>query len=123
VPDSSVDTYTIAFGLRNVTHIDQALAEAFRVLRPGGRFFCLEFSHVTLPGLDKVYDLYSFKLLPELGALIAKDRDSYKYLVESIRRFPPQEELAARMGGVGFERVEVRTLSGGIAAIHSGWKL
>jgi demethylmenaquinone methyltransferase/2-methoxy-6-polyprenyl-1,4-benzoquinol methylase len=93
------------------------------LLRPGGRFFCLEFSHVTLPGLDKIYDLYSFKLLPELGALIAKDRDSYKYLVESIRRFPPPEELAARMGGVGFERVEVRTLSGGIAAIHSGWKL
>jgi demethylmenaquinone methyltransferase/2-methoxy-6-polyprenyl-1,4-benzoquinol methylase len=123
IPDSSVDTYTIAFGLRNVTHIDQALADAFRVLRPGGRFFCLEFSHVNLPGLDKIYDLYSFKLLPELGALIAKDRESYKYLVESIRRFPPQEELAARMRGVGFERVEVRNLSGGIAAIHSGWKL
>lgn len=123
VPDSSVDTYTIAFGLRNVTHIDQALADAFRVLRPGGRFFCLEFSHVILPGLDKIYDLYSFKLLPELGALIAKDRESYQYLVESIRRFPPQEELAERMRAVGFERVEIRNLSGGIAAIHSGWKL
>ncbi len=123
VPDSSVDTYTIAFGLRNVTHIDQALAEAFRVLRPGGRFFCLEFSHVILPGLDKIYDLYSFKLLPELGALIAKDRESYKYLVESIRRFPTQADLAVRMQTSGFERVEHRNLSGGIAAIHSGWKL
>jgi demethylmenaquinone methyltransferase/2-methoxy-6-polyprenyl-1,4-benzoquinol methylase len=123
VKTSSVDVYTIAFGLRNVTHIDAALAEARRVLRPGGRFFCLEFSRVVLPALAKLYDLYSFSVLPQLGQLVTGDREAYQYLVESIRRFPPQEELARRVEAVGLERVRVRNLSGGIAAIHSAWRL
>lgn len=120
---NSVDTYTIAFGLRNVTDIDAALADAFRVLKPGGRFFCLEFSRVLLPGLREAYDQFSFRVIPRLGQLVARDRDSYQYLVESIRRFPPQQALAKRMGKAGFEMVKVRNLSAGIAAIHSGWKL
>ncbi len=123
IASSSVDVYTIAFGLRNVTRIDAALAEARRVLKPGGRFFCLEFSRVVMPVLDKLYDLYSFSLLPRLGRLVAGDRDAYQYLVESIRRFPAQEELAARISGVGLDRVRVRNLSGGIAAIHAAWRL
>jgi demethylmenaquinone methyltransferase/2-methoxy-6-polyprenyl-1,4-benzoquinol methylase len=122
-PDCSVGAYTIAFGLRNVTHIDRALAEARRVLRPGGRFLCLEFSHVVIPGLDALYDRYSFNVLPALGAAVARDRDSYRYLVESIRRFPPQETLTAMMAAAGLERATYRNLSGGIAAIHSGWRL
>ena len=119
----SADAYTIAFGLRNVTHIEDVLAEAYRSLRPGGRFMCLEFSQVVLPVLDRVYDLYSFNVLPRIGQLVARDRESYQYLVESIRRFPPQEELAQMMRAAGFERVSYRNLSGGIAAIHSGWRL
>lgn len=122
-PDCSVGAYTIAFGLRNVTHIDRALAEARRVLRPGGRFFCLEFSHVTIPWLERLYDRYSFGVLPALGAVVAQDRESYQYLVESIRRFPPQEKLTGMMAGAGLELVAYRNLSGGIAAIHSGWRL
>jgi demethylmenaquinone methyltransferase/2-methoxy-6-polyprenyl-1,4-benzoquinol methylase len=122
-PDMSFDAYTIAFGLRNVTHIDQALAEGRRVLKPGGRLICLEFSKVLAPMLDKLYDAYSFQVLPWLGGLVAGDRDAYRYLAESIRRFPDQQALAARMTAVGFEQVKVRNLSGGIAAMHSGWRI
>ncbi|OIR09029.1 ubiquinone/menaquinone biosynthesis C-methyltransferase UbiE [mine drainage metagenome] len=122
-PDRSVDAYTIAFCLRNVTHIDLALAEARRVLKPGGRFLCLEFSKVVVPVLDKLYDEYSFRILPHIGKLVAGNREAYQYLVESIRQFPPQEALAQRMRDVGFEQVKYRNLSGGIAAIHSGWRL
>jgi len=123
LPDRSADAYTIAFGLRNVTEPGRALAEARRVLRPGGRFFCLEFSHVVLPILDRIYDRYSFSVLPRLGELVAKDRDSYQYLVESIRRFPRQEALAATMEEAGLKRARWRNLSGGIAAIHSAWRV
>lgn len=123
LPDASVDAYTIAFGLRNVTEIDTALAEARRVLKPGGHFLCLEFSRVVLPGLDALYDQYSFRLLPKIGEIVARDRDSYVYLVESIRRFPPQLELEAKMRKVGFAQVDHMNLSGGIAAIHSGWAI
>ncbi len=119
----SADACTIAFGLRNVTHIERALAEARRVLKPGGRFVCLEFSRVVLPLLHQAYDLYSFAVLPLMGQIVTGDRDAYQYLVESIRRFPPQEELAARLRAAGFEQVGFRNLSGGIAALHSGWRL
>jgi len=122
-PDSAVDAYTIAFGLRNVTRIDAALAEARRVLRPGGRFFCLEFSHVAIPGVREVYDHYSFSVLPALGGMVAGDRDAYRYLVESIRRFPDQEALSGRMRDAGFDLVKYRNLSGGIAAIHAAWRI
>lgn len=122
-PDNSFDAVTISFGLRNVTHIDKALCDIFRVLKPGGRFFCLEFSHVDNSLLERAYNLFSFKIIPKIGALIAKDRDSYQYLVESIRQFPDQEALAARMKKAGFERVRHQNLTGGIAAIHSGLKL
>jgi demethylmenaquinone methyltransferase / 2-methoxy-6-polyprenyl-1,4-benzoquinol methylase len=121
--DASLDCCTISFGLRNVTRKQKALEEARRVLKPGGRFLCLEFSHVEAPALRRLYDLYSFTVLPRLGAVVARDRDAYRYLVESIRRFPPQAELAAMMSGAGFEQVGWRNLSGGIAAIHSGWRL
>ena len=123
VRDRSVDVYTIAFGLRNVTDIDAALAEARRVLKPGGRFYCLEFSRVTLPILRRAYDLYSFAVIPQLGGLVAHDRDSYRYLVESIRRFPDQESFVRRMEQAGIEKPRYRNLSGGIAAMHSGWRL
>ncbi|HEX3971156.1 MAG TPA: bifunctional demethylmenaquinone methyltransferase/2-methoxy-6-polyprenyl-1,4-benzoquinol methylase UbiE [Stellaceae bacterium] len=123
IAESSVDCCTISFGLRNVTHKQKALEEARRVLKPGGRFFCLEFSRVEAPVLRRLYDLYSFAVLPRLGAMVARDRDSYQYLVESIRRFPPQAELAAMMERAGFEQVTWRNLSAGIAALHCGWRL
>ena len=123
VPDRSVDAYTIAFGLRNVTRIDTALAEARRVLRPGGRFLCLEFSRPAIGAIDAAYDLYSFKILPEIGHFVAGDREAYIYLVESIRRFPDQEALKRKMAIAGLERIKHRDLSGGIAAIHSAWRL
>ncbi|MCF8479450.1 MAG: bifunctional demethylmenaquinone methyltransferase/2-methoxy-6-polyprenyl-1,4-benzoquinol methylase UbiE [Rhodospirillum sp.] len=123
LPDRSVDAYTIAFGLRNVTRIDQALAEARRVLKPGGRFLCLEFSTVVLPVLDRLYDIYSFKVLPAMGRYVARDEEAYRYLAESIRKFPPQDELIARMEAQGLRQCKYRNLSGGIAAMHSGWRL
>ncbi|MDE1152743.1 MAG: bifunctional demethylmenaquinone methyltransferase/2-methoxy-6-polyprenyl-1,4-benzoquinol methylase UbiE [Micavibrio sp.] len=121
--DDRFGLYSIAFGLRNVTRIDNALAEAFRVLKPGGQFFCLEFSHVKNDALRKIYDAYSFSVIPKIGELVAKDRDSYQYLVESIRQFPKQSELGERMEDAGFEGVKIIDLSGGIAAIHIGTKL
>lgn len=121
--DSSVDLYTIAFGLRNVTDIDAALAEARRVLKLGGRMICLEFSRLAVPALDPIYDAYSFKVVPQIGQLVAKDREAYQYLVESIRRFPDQDRLVTRMHDAGLEQVRYRNLSGGIAAMHSAWKL
>jgi len=121
--DRSTDAYTIAFGLRNVTEIERALAEARRVLRPGGRFLCLEFSQVVLPVLRELYDLYSYQVLPALGATVANDRDSYQYLVESIRRFPDQETLVAMIEDAGLDNVRYRNLSGGIAALHSAWRI
>jgi demethylmenaquinone methyltransferase / 2-methoxy-6-polyprenyl-1,4-benzoquinol methylase len=117
------DACTIAFGLRNVTRIEAALAEARRVLKPGGRFLCLEFSHVALRPLARAYELYSFAVLPRLGELVTGDRESYQYLVESIRRFPAQDALAHLLQAAGFERVGYRNLTGGIAALHSGWRL
>ena len=122
-PDKSFDAYSIAFGIRNVTHVDQALAEAYRVLKRGGRFLCLEFSEVRTPMLDGLYERYSFKVIPRLGELVAKDERAYRYLVESIRRFPSQERFASMIRAAGFERVQYRNLSGGIAALHSGWRI
>jgi demethylmenaquinone methyltransferase/2-methoxy-6-polyprenyl-1,4-benzoquinol methylase len=123
IASASVDAYTIAFGLRNITRIDAALAEAHRVLKPGGRFFCLEFSHIAQPALARLYDFYSFRVLPQIGALVARDREAYQYLVESIRRFPGQQALIERIEAAGLERPRYRNLSGGIAAIHSAWRL
>ena len=117
------DAYTIAFGIRNVTHIDVALGEAYRVLKPGGRILCLEFSNVEMPLLDRFYHAYSFNAIPALGQMVAGDAESYRYLVESIRRFPDQERFAQMIRDAGFERVRYRNLTGGIAAIHSGWRL
>ncbi len=121
-PDNSVDVYTIAFGLRNVTHIDTALAEAYRVLRPGGRFYCLEFSAVEDPFLARVYDAYSYRVIPQIGQIVAKDRESYQYLVESIRKFPDQKSLARRIAKVGFQNVYYENLTLGAAAVHQGLK-
>ena len=121
--DRRWDAYSIAFGLRNVTDIDAALAEAYRVLKPGGRFLCLEFSRVVLPLLDRLYDLYSFKVLPALGQFVAGDAESYRYLAESIRGFPEQGALASRIEAAGFQRARYRNLSGGIVAIHSAWRI
>jgi ubiquinone/menaquinone biosynthesis methyltransferase len=123
LPDNSVDVYTIAFGLRNVTDIPKALTEAHRVLKVGGQFLCLEFSKVSEPLLAKIYDKYSFKLIPKIGELVAKDRASYQYLVESIRMFPKQRELVKMMENAGFSRATYENLSMGIVAIHQGWKI
>jgi demethylmenaquinone methyltransferase/2-methoxy-6-polyprenyl-1,4-benzoquinol methylase len=123
LPDRSVDRVSIAFGLRNCTDKAAVLAEARRVLRPGGRFFCLEFSHVSVAALQPLYDAWSFRVLPVLGRWVAHDEASYRYLAESIRTFPDQEALAGMLRDAGFARVVVRDLSGGIAAIHSGWRL
>ena len=123
VPDNSQDIVTISFGLRNVTHIDKALADIYRALKPGGQFLCLEFSKVTVPPVAKLYDLYSFHLIPKFGELVAKDRESYQYLVESIRQFPSQAELKTRMEAVGFARVKYTNLTMGVVAIHQGWKI
>jgi len=123
VASISVDAYTIAFGLRNVTHIDRALAEARRVLKPGGRFLCLEFSRVAVPLLGPLYERYSFTVLPWLGEVVARDRDAYQYLAESIRRFPPQDVLAGMIEDAGLGLVKYRNLSGGIAALHSAWRV
>ncbi len=122
-PDRGFDAYTIAFGIRNVTNIEAALAEAFRILKRGGRFLCLEFSEVQTPMLDRVYEAYSFQVIPRLGELVAKDAEAYRYLVESIRRFPDQQRFAEMIRAAGFERVQYRNLSGGIAALHSGWRI
>ncbi len=121
--DGEFDTYTISFGIRNVTRIGDALAEAFRVLKPGGRLMVLEFSQLPNAGLQKLYDLYSFNVIPRMGQAIAGDRDSYQYLVESIRKFPDQERFAGMIRDAGFGQVRYRNLSMGIAALHSGWKL
>jgi len=122
-PDRMFDAYTIAFGIRNVTHIAKALAEAHRVLKFGGRFFCLEFSTTEWPGFKEAYDLYSHKLVPQLGQAIAGDADSYRYLIESIRRFPPMPEFEAMIRRAGFARTKVEPIMGGLVAIHSGWKV
>lgn len=120
---NSFNAYTIAFGIRNVTHIDQALAEAYRVLKPGGRILVLEFSHVDVPLLDRLYDFHSFEVIPRLGALTAGSAQPYEYLVESIRKFPKQDAFAAMIRTAGFDRVTYRNLTGGVAAMHSGWKI
>jgi demethylmenaquinone methyltransferase/2-methoxy-6-polyprenyl-1,4-benzoquinol methylase len=122
-PDRTFDAYTIAFGIRNVTHIDTALAEAFRVLKLGGRFLCLEFSECQVPILDRLYDLHSFEVIPRLARMAAGAAEPYQYLVESIRKFPNQERFAAMIREAGFEQVSYRNLTGGIAAIHSAWRI
>jgi len=121
--DRSFDAATIAFGIRNVPRIERALAEAFRVLKIGGKFVCLEFSSVDVPTLDRLYDLYSFNVIPALGGVVAGDAESYRYLVESIRRFPKPQAFAAMLRAAGFARVSFQTMSGGIVTLHSGWRL
>ena len=123
IASNSADGCTIAFGLRNVTHREQALAEMRRILRPGGHFLCLEFSHPVLPLLKPLYDLYSFKVLPMLGARVAGDEDAYRYLVESIRQFPDQETFKAMITDAGLGQCRYRNLSGGVAALHSAWRI
>ena len=122
-PNSSFDSYTIAFGIRNVTHIDRALSEAYRVLKPGGRFLCLEFSQVDVPVLDSIYDAYSFTVIPAVGKVVTGDGHPYRYLVESIRTFPKQEQFRRMIETAGFARVAYRNLTGGVVAIHSGWRI
>jgi demethylmenaquinone methyltransferase/2-methoxy-6-polyprenyl-1,4-benzoquinol methylase len=122
-PDKSFDAYTIAFGIRNVPRIPLALAEAYRVLKPGGRFLCLEFSAVDVPGLDRLYDLFSFNVIPQIGRAVTGDADSYRYLVESIRQFPKPDAFAEMIRAAGFGRVKYDIMSGGIVALHSGWRL
>ena len=121
--DRSFDAATIAFGIRNVPRIERALAEAFRVLKIGGKFVCLEFSSVDVPTLDRLYDLYSFNVIPALGGVVAGDAEPYRYLVESIRRFPKPQAFAAMLRAAGFARVSFQTMSGGIVTLHSGWRL
>jgi demethylmenaquinone methyltransferase/2-methoxy-6-polyprenyl-1,4-benzoquinol methylase len=121
--DNQFDVYTISFGIRNVTRIEDALSEAYRVLKPGGRLMVLEFSQLPNPAMQKAYDLYSFNVIPRMGQMIAGDRDSYQYLVESIRKFPDQETFANMIKAAGFHNVKYRNLSLGIAALHSGWKI
>lgn len=123
VADASVDAYTISFGLRNVTHIDRAIRDALRVLKPGGRLLILEFSPQVIPLLQKAYDAYSFTVIPALGSLITGDRASYQYLAESIRKFPTKEKLADMIAAEGFDHVSFKTLSAGVVAIHSGVKI
>lgn len=120
---NTFDVYTISFGIRNVTRIPDALAEAYRVLKPGGRLMVLEFSHIPNDMMQKAYDLYSFNVIPVMGQVIANDRDSYQYLVESIRNFPDQETFASMIRTAGFDNVKYRNLTMGIAALHSGWKI
>ena len=122
-PDRAFDAYTIAFGIRNVTHVPMALAEAHRVLKRGGRFFCLEFSTTLWPGFGEIYDAYSHHLVPKIGKFIARDEDSYRYLVESIRRFPDMETFRKMIAEAGFARASVEPMLGGLVAIHSGWKI
>lgn len=121
--DAGFDAYTIAFGIRNVPDIEAALSEAFRVLKPGGRFLCLEFSEVEVPGLDRFYEAWSFGAIPRIGGIVTGDAEPYRYLVESIRKFPSQQRFADMIKAAGFDRVTWRNYSGGIAAVHSGWKL
>ena len=121
--DKRFDAATIAFGIRNVPRIEQTLVEAYRVLKIGGKFLCLEFSAVDVPGLDRLYDFYSFNVIPRLGRMVAGDAKSYRYLVESIRRFPNPQSFAAMLRTAGFARVSFQPLSGGIVALHSGWRL
>ncbi len=120
---STFDAYTIVFGIRNVTYKDQALAEAYRVLKPGGRFFCMEFSTTEWSGFKEIYDVYSDKLLPRMGQAIAGDADSYRYLVESIRKFPSMPEFERMIRDAGFTNTRVEPILGGAVAIHSGWKI
>ena len=122
-PRAMFDAYTIAFGIRNVTRIDKALAEAHRVLRYGGRFYCLEFSTTEWPGFKEAYDLYSHKLVPQIGKAIAGDEESYRYLIESIRRFPPMPEFERMIRDAGFANTRIEPIMGGLVAIHSGWKV
>ncbi len=122
-PDRSFDAYTIAFGIRNVTHIERALEEAYRVLRPGGRFLCMEFSSVQVPGLDTIYDAFSNAAIPALGKAVTGDGAPYRYLVESIARFPDQRTFSRMIEGAGLARVKHRNLTGGVVAIHSAWRL
>lgn len=122
-PDRSFDAYTIAFGIRNVPRIDLALSEAYRVLKHGGHFLCLEFSTVDVPGLDRLYDLFSFNMIPQIGRAVTGDAESYRYLVESIRKFPRPNAFSDMIRDAGFSRVSCQSLSGGICALHSGWRL
>ena len=123
LPDKSFDAVTIAFGIRNVPRIEAALAEAHRVLKIGGRFLCLEFSSVDVPGLDRLYDLYSFNVIPTVGRVVTGDAEAYRYLVESIRKFPRSEKFADMIRAAGFRRVSFESMTGGVVALHSGWRL
>ena len=123
LPDASFDAYTIAFGIRNVPRIDLALAEAYRVLKRGGRLLCLEFSQVDMPGLDRIYDAFSFNLIPTMGRMVTGDAAPYQYLVESIRQFPDPETFAGMIAKAGFQRAKFTRMTGGVVALHSGWKL